>query len=74
MIIGCGRDTSEGGGQLALECASIDDVRYLGGGVYCLIRGGKRGFIFETGAGFHGIVSKDRCSQRVRWKTKGSPT
>ena len=36
--IGCGSDTSEGGGQLSLEDASSDSVGYLGSGVHCLIR------------------------------------
>ena len=30
--IGYGSDTSKGGGQLALEDASSDGVRYFGGG------------------------------------------
>ena len=32
---------AKGGGQLALEDASRDDIRYLGGGVHYLIRGGR---------------------------------
>ena len=31
---------AKGGGQLALEDSTSDGIRYLGGGVYCLIRGG----------------------------------
>ena len=31
----------EGGGQLTLEDKSSDVIRYLGGGVHCLIRGGR---------------------------------
>ena len=57
--IGCGSDTSEGGGQLARNGASSDVVRYLVGGVHCLIISGKGSSIFGTVAGFQGTVDKD---------------
>ena len=38
----------KGGGQLVVEYASSDGVRYLGGGGHCLIRGGKGSSSFET--------------------------
>ena len=59
LDIGLGRDTSKGGGKLTLEDASSDGVRYLGRGILCLIKGSKRGYISETGAGFHGTVGED---------------
>ena len=47
----------KGGGRLAVDDASIDVIRYLGGGVYCLIRGSRGGACFETGsAEFYGIT------------------
>ena len=49
---------------MALEDASSDGVRYLGGGILCLIKGSKRGYIFETGAGFHGTVGEDLNASR----------
>ena len=51
-----GSDAGKGGGQLALEDASSNGVGYLGGGVRCLVRGGKGGCIFETSAEFHVTV------------------
>ena len=54
---------AKGVGQLALEDASSDIIIYLGGGAHCLIRGGKGGSIFDTGAGFYGTVDEDpTCS------------
>ena len=55
---------AKGGGQLALEDASSDGIKHLGGGVHCLIRGGRRCSSFETGsAEFHGTVDGDTtCS------------
>ena len=64
LDIGLGRNTSKGGGKLALEDASSDGVRYLGGGILCLIKGSKRGYIFETGAGSHGTVGEDLHASR----------
>ena len=64
LDIGLGRNTSKRGGKLALEDASSDGVRYLGGGILCLIKSSKRGYIFETGAGFHGIVGEDLHASR----------
>ena len=43
----------KGGGQLALEDASSDGIRYLEGGVHCLIKGGRECSIFNTGVEFH---------------------
>ena len=40
----------KGGGHLALEDASSNGIRYLGGGVHCLIRGGRGSSSFETGS------------------------
>ena len=55
---------AKGGGQFALEDANSDGIRYFGGGVHCLLRGGRGGSIFETGAGFHGTVDENpTCSQ-----------
>ena len=52
------------GGQLALEDTSSDGIRYLGGEVHCLIRGGKKSSSFETGSEeFHGTADEDpTCS------------
>ena len=67
LDIGLGRDTSKGGGKLTLEDASSDGVRYLGRGILCLIKGSKRGYISETGAGFHGTVGEDLpASRRIK--------
>ena len=44
---------------MALEDASSDGVRYLGGGVPCLIRGSKRGYSFETGEEFYETIDED---------------
>ena len=41
---------AKGGGQYALEDASNDGIRYLGGRVHCLIRGGRGSSSFETGS------------------------
>ena len=50
---------------LAKDASS--DIRYLGGGVRCLIRGSKRGYSFETGAGFHETVDDDlHVSRRTK--------
>ena len=48
-------------GQLALEDVSSDDIRYLGGGVHCLIRGGRGSYSYETGssAELNGTVDED---------------
>ena len=55
---------AKGGGQLALDNASSDVIKYLGGGVHCLIKGGKGSSSFETGsAEFYGTVDEDpTCS------------
>ena len=46
-----------GGSQLTLDDASSVVIRYLEGGVRCLIRGGRRSSGFETGsATFCGTV------------------
>ena len=67
LDIGLGRNTSKGGGKLALKDASSEGVRYLGGGTICLIKGSKIGYIFETGAGFHGTVGEDlHASRRIK--------
>ena len=67
LDIGLGSDTSKGGCKLALEDASSDGFRYLGGGILCLIKGSKRGYSFETGAGFHGTVDEDlHASRRIK--------
>ena len=48
------------GDQFALDDASSDAIRYLGGGVHCLIRGARRSSRFETGsAEFYGTVEED---------------
>ena len=65
---------AKGGGHLALEDVSSNDVWYLGGGVPCLVRDGKRGSIFKVGAGFHGTANEDRCSRRVREQRRGHQT
>ena len=61
---------AKGGGQLALDDVSSDAIRYLGGGVHCLIRGGIRSSRFETGsAEFYGTVDEDpTCSSKGRIK------
>ena len=61
---------AEGGGQLVLEDTNSDVIRYLGGGVHCLIRGGERSSTFETGsAEFYGTVDEDpTCSSSGRIK------
>ena len=41
---------SKWSGQLTLDNASSDVIRYLGGGVYCLIRGGRESSSFEAGS------------------------
>ena len=60
----------KGGGQLALEDASSDGIKYLGGGVRCIIRGGRGGSSFGTGGQkFHAIVDEDpACWQQGRTK------
>ena len=46
--------------QFVLDDASSDVIRYLGGGVHCLIRGGRGSPSFETGnAEFYGTVDED---------------
>ena len=60
----------KGGGQLALEDTSSDGIRYLGGGVHCLIRSGRGGSSFETrSAEFNGTVDANpTCSPWCRTK------
>ena len=55
---------AKGGGQLALDDISSDVIRYLGGGVHFLIRGGRRSSRFKTGsAEFYGTVDENpTCS------------
>ena len=51
---------AKGGDQLVLEDASNDGIRYLVGGVQCLIRGVRGGSSFETeSAKFYGTVDED---------------
>ena len=38
---------AKGAGQMALENASSEGIRYLRGGVHCLIRGDRRGYFFR---------------------------
>ena len=59
-----------GGGQLIFEAASSDVIRYLGGEVYCLIKGGRETSSFETrSAEFYGTVHEDpTCSSYGRIK------
>ena len=53
----------EGGGELTLEDESSDVTRYLGGGVHCLIRGGRGCSSFGTGsAKFCGTVDENATS------------
>ena len=47
LTSGSARILSKGGGQLALEDASRDGIRHLGGGVHCLIRSGGGSSSFE---------------------------
>ena len=53
-------------GQLAFDDASSNGVGYLEVGVRCLV-GGSKGVLlyFEPGAGCHGNINVDWCSQRV---------
>ena len=54
---------AKGGIQLALEDVSSDAIRYLGGGVHCLIRGGRGSSGFETGSEeFCGTADEDATS------------
>ena len=55
---------ANGGSQLALEDASSDVIRCLGGVVHCLIRGGRERSSFETGSSvrFCGSVGEDGAS------------
>ena len=55
---------------MALEDASSNGIRYFGGEVHCLIRGGRGGSSFETGSTeFHKIVDEDpTCSPWGRTK------
>ena len=54
---------AKGGGYLALGDASSDFIRYLGGGVHCLIRGSRESSSFETeSAEFCGTVDEDATS------------
>ena len=39
----------KGGGQLALEDAYSNGIRYLGGGVHCLVGDGRGSSSFDTG-------------------------
>ena len=51
---------AKGGGQLALEDTSSDGIRYLGGGIHCLIRDSRESSSFETGsAEFYGTADED---------------
>ena len=51
---------AKGGGQLVLEDASSDGIRYLGDGIHCFIRGGRRMSSLETdSAKFHGTVDDE---------------
>ena len=51
------------GGELTLEDARSDVIRYLGGGVCCLIRGGRGSSSFETESEeLYGTVDKDATS------------
>ena len=51
---------AKGGGQLTLDDASSGVIRYLGGGVHCLARGGKGISSFDTkSAEFYGTVDED---------------
>ena len=59
----------KGGGQLTLDDASSDGIRYLGGGVHCLIRGGRGSSSFETGSvEFCGTVDENATSSYGRVK------
>ena len=50
---------AKGGGQLTLENASSGGIKYLGGGVHCLVRGGRGSSSFVTGsAEFCGTVDE----------------
>ena len=60
LTSGSARILSKGGGQLALEDASRDGIRHLGGGVHCLIRGGGGSSSSEIESEkFHGSVDED---------------
>ena len=51
---------AKGGGQLALDNIGSGGIRYLGGEVYCLIRGGRESSSFETGSTeLHGTFYED---------------
>ena len=51
---------AKGSGQLALDDASSGVIRYLGGGVHCLVRAGRESSSFETGsAGYYETVDED---------------
>ena len=41
---------AKGGGQLALDDASSNVIRYLGDGVHCLFRGSRGNSSYETGS------------------------
>ena len=54
---------AKGSSYLALRDASSDAIRYLRGGVRCLIGGGKGSYNFETGSEeFCGTVDEDATS------------
>ena len=55
---------AKGGGQLALDDGNNGAIRYLGGGVHCLIIESRGSSSFETGnAEFNGTVDEDpTCS------------
>ena len=55
---------AKGGGELALDDASSNVIRYLEGGVSCLIKSGRGRPTFETGsAECNGTVDEDpTCS------------
>ena len=61
---------AKAGAQLALEDASSDGIRYFGGGVDCLIRGGKGSSSFETGSAelYAAVDEDDTCSSFGRTK------
>ena len=50
FLLDTGVALAKGGGQVVFDDASSGVIRYLGGGVHCLIRGGRGCSSFETGS------------------------
>ena len=61
---------AKGGGQLALEDASSNGIRYLGGGLHCLIRGGRGSFSFETASAEFDVIVDEDATRSSLGRTK----